>query len=284
MPRPRRRRRRGGLVAVPWSEPHCAARQRSRVLACGMLARMSAPPLSGQVILVTGGGRGIGLATAEELRRRGAVPVLADVDAGALSEAAARLGPDVQTIELDVTDADACERAVAEVLERHGRLDVVWANAGIATFGPLAQIDPGAWTKTIEINVLGVFRTIRPPLPAVIEARGYVAVTASLASFVHAPGLSAYGASKAGVEAMCNSLRIELAAHDVEVATIHPSWIATPMVGESDAEMPAFRRLREAMRGPIAKTHTAEACASAIADGFERRERRICFPRWVRAV
>src|SRR3954447_25071046 len=139
-----------------------------------MLARMSVPPLSGQVILVTGGGRGIGLATAELLKQRGAVPVLAVVDPEALGAAAAKLGGDVQTIELDVTDADACERAVAEVLERHGKLDVVWANAGIATFGPLAQIDPGAWTKTIEINVLGVFRTIRAALPAVIEARGYV--------------------------------------------------------------------------------------------------------------
>jgi NAD(P)-dependent dehydrogenase (short-subunit alcohol dehydrogenase family) len=245
---------------------------------------MSAPPLSGQVILVTGGGRGIGRATAEVLRRRGAVPVLADVDAEALSEAAARLGGDVQTIELDVTDADACERAVAEILERHGKLDVVWANAGIATFGPLAQTDPGAWVKTIEINLVGAYRTIRAALPAVIAARGYVAVTASLASFVHAPGMSAYSASKAGVEAMCNSLRIELDPHGVEVATIHPSWIATPMVNEGDVELRAFGRLREAMRGPASKTHPVEKVAVAIADGFERRASRICFPGWARAV
>ena len=245
---------------------------------------MSAPPLSGQVILVTGGGRGIGRATAEELNRRGAVPVLADLDAEALAEAAAKLGGDVQTIELDVVDADACERAVAEVLDRHGKLDVVWANAGIATFGPLRQTDPGAWAKTIEINLVGAFRTIRAALPAVIAARGYVAVTASLASFAHAPGMSAYCASKAGVEAMCNSLRMELDPHGVEVATIHPSWIATAMVNEGNAELKAFGRLREAMRGPLTKTHPVEVAARDIADGFERRARRICVPGWARAI
>src|SRR4051794_13432287 len=263
------------------SRPRTGGQGCAHASPCGMLARMS---VSGQVVLVTGGGRGIGAATAEQLSRRGAVPVLADLDADALRDAAARIGGDVQTIELDVVDADACARAVAEVLERHGRLDIVWANAGIATFGPLLQTDPAAWTKTIEINLLGAYRTVRAALPAVIDARGYVAVTASLASFVHAPGMSAYSASKAGVEAMSNSLRIELAPHGVDVGTIHPSWIATPMVNEGDAELAAFVRLREAMKGPLAKTHPVDKCASAIADGFERRARRICFPAWARAI
>src|SRR3954469_2344510 len=205
-----------------------------------MLRLMSAKPLSGQVVLVTGGGAGIGAATAKLLRRRGAIPVLADIDADALAKTAAELGGGVQTIELDVTDGDACERAVAEVLERHGRLDIVWANAGIASFGPVQLTDPEAWVRTIDINLIGAYRTVRAALPAVIQARGYVAVTASVATFGHPPCMSAYAASKAGVEAMCNSLRIELDAHGVEVGTIHPSWIATTMVNEGDAQMAAF--------------------------------------------
>ena len=228
-----------------------------------------------KIVLITGGARGIGAATAGELARRGWVPVLADVDEQALVATA------FDTVVLDVCDAAACERAVTEVLERHGRLDAVWANAGIASFGPLALTDSEAWERTIEINLLGAFRTIRAALPAVIASGGYVAVTASLASFAHAPGVSAYTASKAGVEAMCDSLRIELAHHGVAVGTIHPTWIDTDMVREADDEHRAYRRLREAMRPPFRKVYPVERAARDIADGFDRRARRICTPRFV---
>ena len=227
-----------------------------------------------KIVLITGGARGIGAATAGELARRGWVPVLADVDEEALAASA------FETVVLDVRDAAACERAVAEVVERHGRLDAVWANAGIGTFGPLAASEPEAWERTIEINLLGAFRTVRAALPAVTASGGYVAVTASLASFAHGPGMSAYAASKAGVEAMCNSLRIEVAHRGVAVGTIHPTWIDTDMVREANAE-PAYRRLREALRPPFSKTYPVERAARDIADGFDRRARRICTPRFV---
>jgi NAD(P)-dependent dehydrogenase (short-subunit alcohol dehydrogenase family) len=225
-----------------------------------------------KVVLITGGARGIGAATARELAARGWTTVLADID------------PTGDSIPLDVRDAEACARAVATVLERHGRLDAVWANAGIASFGPLALTDPEAWVRTVDVNLIGAFRSIRAALPAVIAARGYVAVTASLASFAHAPGMSAYGASKAGVEAMCNALRIELAPHGVAVGTIHPSWIDTEMVREADAEHLAYRRLRAAMRPPFSRTHPVERAACDIADGFERRACRICTPSFVRVA
>jgi NAD(P)-dependent dehydrogenase (short-subunit alcohol dehydrogenase family) len=223
-----------------------------------------------KVVLITGGASGIGAATARELEGRGWVPVLADIDAAG------------DIIPVDVVDLAACERAVETVLERHGRLDAVWANAGIASFGPLALTDPVAWRRTIEINLLGAYNTVRAALPAVIASRGYVAVTASLASFAHAPAMSAYAASKAGVEAMCNALRIELAAHGVDVGTIHPTWIATEMVREADAEHLAYRRLRAAIRPPFKKTYPVERAARDIAAGFDRRSRRICTPGFVR--
>jgi NAD(P)-dependent dehydrogenase (short-subunit alcohol dehydrogenase family) len=225
-----------------------------------------------KTVLITGGAGGIGSATAKELRARGWTPVLADLDASG------------DTIPLDVVDAASCERAVATVLERHGRLDAVWANAGIASFGPLALTDPEAWQRTIEVNLVGAYNTVRAALAAVIASRGYVAVTASLASFAHAPGMSAYAASKAGVEAMCNALRIELAPHGVAVGTIHPTWIDTEMVREAEREHLAYQQLRRALRPPFNKAYPVERAAREIAAGFDRRARRICTPPFVRVA
>jgi NAD(P)-dependent dehydrogenase (short-subunit alcohol dehydrogenase family) len=233
-----------------------------------------------KVVLITGGARGIGAAAGRELERRGARVVLADLDGEALARTAETSGAATMTIELDVTDAGACEAAVEQVLSKHGRLDMAWANAGIASFGPLALSSPSAWRRTIDVNVLGVYNTLHAALPAVIERRGYLAVTASLASFAHAPGMSAYSTSKAGVEAMCNSLRTEVAHHGVQVATIHPSWIDTDMVREGDQTQRAFQRLRESMKPPFKRTYPVERAAADIVAGFEARSRRICTPRF----
>jgi NAD(P)-dependent dehydrogenase (short-subunit alcohol dehydrogenase family) len=225
-----------------------------------------------KVVLITGGASGIGAATARELERHGWTCALADLDAGG------------DVIALDVRDAASCEQAVATALERHGRLDAVWANAGIASFGPLALTDANAWESTVDVNLLGTFRTVRAALPAVIASRGYVAVTASVASFGHPPGMSAYAASKAGVEAMCNALRIELAPHGVAVGTIHPTWIDTAMVREGNEDHRAYQRLRAAFKPPFNRTYPVERAARDIAAGFDGRARRICTPRWVQVA
>jgi NAD(P)-dependent dehydrogenase (short-subunit alcohol dehydrogenase family) len=245
---------------------------------------MSAWSLNEKVVLITGGARGIGAATAAELAARGAIPVLADLDVDALASTAAKITPTPLTIELDVTDLSACEAAVERVLEEHRRLDIAWANAGIASGGPIRLTDPAAWRRTIDVNLVGAYNTLRVALPAVIAQRGYVAVTASLATFAHAPGMSAYCATKAGVEAMCNSLRLEVAHHGVDVATIHPTWIDTDMVREADAESRVFEVLRGSLRPPFRKTYPVERAVSDIISGFERRKRRICTPPFVQAA
>jgi NAD(P)-dependent dehydrogenase (short-subunit alcohol dehydrogenase family) len=238
--------------------------------------------LAGLVVLITGGASGIGAATAEELHARGAVPVLVDCDESPLREVAARCGGALFCV-ADVTNLSAMEHVVSIVLERHGRIDVVWANAGIAAFGPLAYTDPAAWHRCLDVNVGGVFNTVRAALPAVMKQKGYVLISASVSSFAHPPAISAYAASKAAVEAMGNSWRIELHHHGVAVGLMHAGWVKTPLVTEG-AMHPGFARLRATMPGFLNAEMTAEMAAKAIADGITQRRRTLWVPGWIRML
>jgi NAD(P)-dependent dehydrogenase (short-subunit alcohol dehydrogenase family) len=238
--------------------------------------------LAGLVVLITGAASGIGAATASELHRRGAKPVLVDCDDIPLREVSARCGNALACV-ADVTSLSAMEGVVASTLERHGRIDVVWANAGIAAFGPLAYTDPGAWRRCLDVNVMGVFNTVRAALPAVMRHKGYVLISASVSSFAHPPAISAYAASKAAVEAMGNAWRIELCHHGVAVGMLHAGWVKTPLVTEG-AMHPAFRRLRATMPAFLNAEVTAEMAAAAITQGISQRRRTIWFPGWIRML
>jgi NAD(P)-dependent dehydrogenase (short-subunit alcohol dehydrogenase family) len=238
--------------------------------------------LRDKVFLITGGARGIGAATARELKTRGARLALVDLDEEALERTASQLG--ALALAADVTDLAAMESVVERTTEELGGIDVVWANAGIATFGPVASTDADAFARTIEINILGAFRTARAALPAVTPRRGYVAFTASAATFAHAPGMGAYAASKAGVEAMANALRLEVAHQGVEVGTIHPIWIDTDMVREASQNTSAFDRMLAELPPPLQTIHPVSKAAQSIVRGFERRSRRIFVPEWIRGM
>ena len=246
---------------------------------------MSAPQtsLQGQVVLVTGAASGIGAATALELLQRGALPVLVDCDAEPLARMAERCGPGTLHLVADVTDLAAMEQVVAQTLAHHGRIDAVFANAGVAAFGPVAYVDPQAWKRCFEVNVFGVFNTVRAALPALMQARGYVLINASVSSFAHPPVMSAYAASKSAAEAMGNSWRIELAAHGVDVGVVHAGWVRTPLVTEG-ALHPGFVRLRATMPGPMNSETTPEDAARAIVTGMANRKSRIFIPGWLRLL
>ena len=239
--------------------------------------------LQGQVVLVTGAASGIGAATALELLQRGALPVLVDCDAEPLAHMAERCGPGTMHLVADVTDLAAMEQVVAQTLTRHGHIDAVFANAGVAAFGPLAHVDPQAWKRCVEVNVFGVFNTVRAALPALMRARGYVLINASVSSFAHPPVMSAYAASKSAAEAMGNSWRIELAAHGVDVGVVHAGWVRTPLVTEG-ALHPGFVRLRATMPGPMNSETTPEDAARAIVTGMANRKSRIFIPGWLRLL
>ena len=168
-------------------------------------------------------------------------------------------------------------------VERFGGIDVVIANAGIATGGSVRTIDPAAWERVVEVNLLGSWRTVRAALPHVIERRGYVLQVASVAAIAHAPFMSAYCASKAGVEAFADCLRTEVAHLGVDVGVAYFSWIDTDMVRGAD-ERRAIGGMREKISGPIGRTYPLSDVADAVAQGVERRARHVTVPSWVRAL
>jgi NAD(P)-dependent dehydrogenase (short-subunit alcohol dehydrogenase family) len=239
--------------------------------------------LRGQVVLITGAASGIGAATALEVRARGGVPVLLDCDAEPLARVAKQCGAGTLALVADVTRLPAMQEAVAQVLAQLGHIDVVFANAGVAAFGPLAHVDPDAWKRCVEVNLFGVFNTVRAALPSIMRQRGYVLINASVSSFAHPPVMSAYAASKSAVEAMGNSWRIELAAHKVDVGLVHAGWVSTPLVTEG-ALHPGFVRLRATMPGPLNSETSPADAARAIARGMERRLGRIWVPGWLRLL
>src|SRR5919108_5248285 len=199
---------------------------------------------SGKTVFITGAARGLGAETARRVAARGANVALVGLEPEELERVAAQCGTNAAWFECDVTDADALERAVTGTVERFGGIEVVMANAGIAPGGMVRSTDPAAFERTIEINLLGVWRTVRATLPHVIERRGYVLVIASLAAAVHSPGLAAYSASKAGAEAFADSLRAEVKHLGVDVGVGYFAFIDTDMVRGGDGR-PALGKLRQ---------------------------------------
>lgn len=239
--------------------------------------------LENQVVLITGAASGIGAATALEVLAHGGIPVLLDCDAEPLAQMAQRCGPQTLYWVADVTQLQAMQAVVAQTLDKLGRIDMVFANAGVAAFGPLAAIDPDAWKRCIEVNVFGVFNTLRAALPAIIQQRGYVLINASSSSFAHPPVMSAYAASKSAAEAMGNSLRIEMASKGVGVGVLHAGWVRTPLVTEG-ALHPGFVRLRATMPGPLNRETSPEDAARVIVQGMLQRKRRVWVPGWLRIL
>ncbi|WP_319452070.1 SDR family oxidoreductase [Mycobacterium sp. RTGN6] len=238
--------------------------------------------VNGKVVLITGGANGIGAEVARRLHGKGAKLLLTDLDEGRLQEVATRLGEDrVLTGVADGRDLSAMESAVEKGVARFGGIDVVIANAGIATAGSVLGVDPIAFKTLIDVNVVGVFHTVRAALPSVIERRGYVLVVSSAAAYAAAPGMAPYDASKAATEHFASALRLEVAHRGVDVGSAHMLWIDTPLVREGKADSPAFKEMLERLPRPLGKTTSVEKCGELFVKGIEGRKRRINCPRWV---
>jgi NAD(P)-dependent dehydrogenase (short-subunit alcohol dehydrogenase family) len=239
--------------------------------------------IRGRVVLITGAARGIGAGLARELATRGAHLALVGLEPDELAKVAADCGPDAGTWEADVTSWDDLERAVAGVVERYGRIDVVVANAGIAATGFTRSMDPRAFERVIEVDLLGVWRTVRVALPHLISSRGYAMLVSSLAAIVHIPGIAAYSAAKAGVEAFANSLRAEVRHLGVGVGVVHPTWIGTDMVAGA-TQHPVVGALHKSIPGLAGKIYPTSVAVELMAKGIEKRSRAVHVPGWVGVV
>jgi NAD(P)-dependent dehydrogenase (short-subunit alcohol dehydrogenase family) len=237
--------------------------------------------LSGRRVLITGAARGIGAATAKRLHARGAKVVLAGIEPERLARTAAECGDSLAVV-CDVRDREQVEGAVEAASEKLRGLDVVVANAGVAAQLPLVGGDPEVFERTIEVNLLGVYYTLRAAGPHIAHPGGYALAISSLAAALHPPLLGAYCASKAGVEALADSLRIELAPSGARVGVAYFAELDTEMVRQGFGTG-ASQRMRES-RWSAMRVAPLEAGVDAIERGIARRSRRVVAPRWVGAV
>ena len=238
--------------------------------------------LEGRTALITGGASGIGAELARQLTGRGMRVGLIDVDGEGLERVAARIAG-AETAVADVRDPVALTAAIDALADRLGGLDVAVANAGIASGGPLRLVAAETVEETIDINLLGVWRTVHASLPYVVERRGHLLLVASAAAVLPSGGLGAYSAAKAGVEALGRSLRIELRPHDVSVAVAYYLFLNTPMV-QAGHRSPVFESSNSRMPPLIGRTWALEPAVRRTVESIERRSRSIAHPRFLRPL
>lgn len=243
-------------------------------------------PLHDKVILITGAGGGIGAACARAFHAAGARLVLTDATLAPAAALAAQLGDErTLALALDVTDRAAADVVVAEAVRRFGGIDMVFANAGIAADPPttIAKMDERLFEKVIEVDLLGVWRTVRACLPQIIERRGHVLITASIYAYLNGVVNAPYAMSKAGIESFGRALRSELAGTGATAAVLYPGWVDTAIARVAfGGNATATELIAEICPWPYKRQIQPEQVAKAVLRGVVARAPRIMVPRrWV---
>jgi NAD(P)-dependent dehydrogenase (short-subunit alcohol dehydrogenase family) len=219
--------------------------------------------LEGKVALITGGTSGIGAATARLFKAEGATVVVTGSSPASVDRARTEL-PGVEALVSDAADVSAAKALVDQVTARHGRIDVLFVNAGVAQFAPLGEIDEAFYDRLFDVNVKGAFFLIKHAVPAIPEG-GAIVLTASVAGAAGGlPGASVYGATKAALRSFGRTLAKELLPRGVRVNTISPGPIETPIIdrGLTPEQGRSFRE-GAATRIPMGRIGTAEEVARA---------------------
>ena len=209
--------------------------------------------LDGKVALVSGGASGIGRAVAERLAAEGAVAVGCDVSAS----------PD--GIICDVRDAEACAAAVAVVLDRHGRLDILANVAGVGISRTIGELTPDEWRRVIDVNLTGTFLLSQSALPALLETQGTIVNMGSVAGLRATPYNAAYCASKGGVIMLTKSMALELAKAGVRVNAVCPASVDTPFLRNFELPEGADMALLARAASPMGRRIDPDEVAGAVA-------------------
>jgi len=221
--------------------------------------------LNGKVALVTGGNSGIGLATAQLFLDEGAKVVVSGRDRRTLDLAQMQLGADSLVVQTDVAKIAQLDSLYHQIHSHFGRLDIIFANAGVAIPCPLDQMSEERFDTVFGINVKGTYFTVQKALPY-LQAGAKIILNASIAQYTGVPGLSAYGASKATVRALARLFAAELASRGIRVNVVTPGPIATPIWGRVEGAngLDSETERRLVARVPLARMGQPEEVAQAV--------------------
>lgn len=235
--------------------------------------------LDGKRVLITGGARGIGLAAARAAVDRGARVALLDRDEAAVKAAARELGSAAMGLTADVTDADGLVTAVDTAAAKLGGLDLVIANAGVAPkMTTVAGTSHAEFARVIGINLTGVWYTVHAALPHLAASGGRLVLVASVYSFINGAFSGPYAVSKAGVEALARTLRVELAADGIAVTAAHFGFVDTDLVHGSLDGDPLAERLEAMWPNALTRRLQPDAAARLLLQAVEGGKARIVAP------
>ena len=217
----------------------------------------------GKVAIVTGGASGIGEATVRAFIREGANVVIADYSEHGQQLANELAGGSERAlfVKTDVSDTKAVQALIAKTVETYGRLDIMFANAGIAADGPIDELDEAAWQKTIDINLTGVYLCDKYAIDQMRSQGGGVIVNCgSIHSHVGKSGVTAYAAAKGGVKLLTQTLAIDYGAQNIRVNAVCPGYIDTPLL----KDIPEDQKEALVALHPIGRLGRAEEVASVV--------------------
>jgi NAD(P)-dependent dehydrogenase (short-subunit alcohol dehydrogenase family) len=184
--------------------------------------------LKGKVALITGGNSGIGLATAKRFIEEGASVAITGRNQETLDAATLELGPESLVIKVDVTDRKGMKEAIAEIVERFGKLDILFANAGIGPLTPLGSTSIELFEQILSVNVTSTFFIVQECLPYLNDGASII-FNSSVQNVNGRPGLSAYAASKAAIRTMARVMASELSPRGIRINVVTPGSVDTPI-------------------------------------------------------